>query len=145
MQTKHVMPKQCVVLVEPDVMLADTYHKALARAGYEVAHARTAQSAIDVIDGWTPDCIILEMQLPAHNGVEFLYELRSYIEWQRVPVVINTYTPRSEFVRMHDALQTLGIAEVLYKPQTTLRRLVAAVREAISEQKVNTVSHGVES
>lgn len=119
-------------------MLADAYRAAFARTRYQAAIARTAQSAIDAMDGQTPDCVVLEIQLPAHNGVEFLHELRSYAEWQRVPVVINTYTPRSEFVHMHNALQTLGVVHVLYKPQATLQQLLSTVREVIAtEQKTD--------
>lgn len=119
-----------VLVVEPDGVLARTYVSALSSAGYEAFTASTAQSAIDAADEHAPDCIILELQLPGHNGVEFLYELRSYAEWQQVPVIINTYASRSDFVRMHDVLTTLGIVQVLYKPQTTLAKLISAVREA---------------
>ncbi|HEY8999327.1 MAG TPA: response regulator [Candidatus Saccharimonadales bacterium] len=123
----------CVLIVEPDNVLARTYASALITARYEAFTARTAQSAIDAADEHAPDCIVLELQLPGHNGIEFLYELRSYAEWQHVPVILNTYTPRSEFVHMYDALTALGIVQVLYKPQATLAKLVRAVREVTAE------------
>lgn len=121
-----------VLIVEPDVVLARTYVSAFTNAGYEAFTARTAQSAIDIADDHAPDVIVLELQLPGHNGVEFLYELRSYAEWQRVPIVVNTYASRSDFVRMDDAFATLGVVQVLYKPQATLTKLISAVREVVA-------------
>ena len=129
--------KRRVLIVEPDVVLAKTYVAAFENADFLAFTARTAQSAIDRADEQAPDCIILELQLPGHNGVEFLYELRSYAEWQNVPVIINTYTPSSEFVRFHEVLQTLGVVEILYKPQTTLQRLIAAARRTNGEQNTD--------
>ena len=119
-----------ILLIEPDVLLADTYRIALGAAGYQVRLATNAQSAICSADEVAPDIIILEIHLVRHNGFEFLYELRSYTDWQRIPVIMLSYTPAAEFADCWRSLHTeLGVHAYLYKPQTNLHRLLQTVRE----------------
>lgn len=123
-----------VLLLEPDVVLAEIYCTALQNAGHTVSIATTAQAAIKEADVHKPDVVLLELQLTAHNGVEFLYEFRSYDDWLTVPVVIQTNVPE-ELLR--EGAQTLtkqlAIAAYLYKPKATLQQMVRAVSAAIGD------------
>ena len=118
-----------ILLVEPDMLLAQTYMRSLALAGHIVHVARSAQAAVDALDEYGADLILLEIQLPAHNGVEFLHELRSYAEWQEIPVVVNSYMALSHLSHVREALRRdLGVAAILYKPQLSLDELTTCVR-----------------
>lgn len=114
-----------ILLIEPNNLLADVYKKSLERAGHAVAVGRDAQNAVLVADGNTPDIVVLELQLPGHSGVEFLYEFRSYPEWQDIPVILHTMVPEQEF----SLPAQLNVAGHLYKPVTSLKQLVRAVNE----------------
>lgn len=117
-----------ILLVEPDRVLAKTYAETLIAAGYHVVAAATAQSAIQAADALQPDLVILELQLVEHSGIEFLYEFRSYVDWQKVPVLINSHVPPAEFNDAAEQMRTeLGVSDYLYKPHTNLRQLLAAV------------------
>lgn len=122
-----------ILLLEPDRLLAETYRLALERAGHSVAHATTAQGAVHVADEQSPEVVVLELQLPSHNGVEFLYEFRSYPEWLGVPIVLHTYVPAAELAHAATLRQELGVVTVLYKPQTSLAQLCAAALGAASQ------------
>lgn len=117
-----------ILVIEPDRVLAETYYEALTSAGHGVVVTPSAQTAIMVADEINPDIIVLELQLIEHSGIEFLYELRSYVDWQNIPVIILTQVPPGEFTDNAQILkQQLGIATYLYKPQTSLQQLVEAV------------------
>jgi DNA-binding response OmpR family regulator len=119
-----------ILLIEPDSLQARLYGSALAREGHSVAYSSTAQSAVHAADEQVPDIVILELQLPGHNGIEFLYEFRSYPEWMHVPVVIHTFVPVHELAQA-DVLKTeLGVQRILYKPSTVLATLQEAVLQA---------------
>jgi len=122
-----------ILLVEPDRLLADTYKKALAKDGHTVKTAATAQAAITTADDKQPDLVILEVQLVEHSGIEFLYEFRSYPEWQDIPVLIHSNVPPAEFNDSQQILKNqLGVDYYLYKPRTTLQELLYSVREQLS-------------
>ncbi len=114
-----------ILLIEPDTQLGEIYTSALQQAGHRVYWQRDAQSAIKAADKVRPDSVILELQLARHNGIEFLYEFRSYPDWQNIPVMLHTSAlalPASP-----ELLAGLGVQVVHYKPQTTLAELCASL------------------
>jgi len=68
----------------------------------------------------------LELQLASHNGIEFLYELRSYNDWQSIPVIIHSLVPATAFTNI---APELGVVSYLYKPTTTLKKLCTSVSD----------------
>ncbi len=112
-----------ILLVEPDRVLAKVLTDSLHAAGHDVVCARTAQTSLDGADD-SPDIIVLETQLGLHNGIEFLYELRSYVEWQDIPVIIHTLNTNLLNEQFAKPLTDLGVVKTLYKPQTTTKQLI---------------------
>ena len=117
-----------ILLIEPDRILARQYVSALKAAGHQVTVAMTGQSAIQAADAQAPELVLVELQLKGHNGVEFLYEFRSYPEWQRIPVIALTLVPERALHGIQ-AAPLLGLSAYLYRPQTSLERLVDMVYE----------------
>lgn len=120
-----------VLLIEPDYILAETYKRALESSGlYTVNTVRGAQSGIMSADESCPELVLLELQLIEHSGVEFLYEFRSYPEWQSIPVIIHSVVPFAEFQDSWHLLQgELGVSSYLYKANTSLSKLLTVVEE----------------
>ncbi len=119
-----------ILLIEPDRLLAGTYRQVLQTAGHSVVMCASAQSAVFAADAIKPDLVILELQLIEHSGIEFLYEFRTYPEWQSIPVILHTNVPPKEFSGSWDMLkEQLGVAAYYYKPLTTLRTLMRAVND----------------
>lgn len=114
-----------ILLIEPNHTLGDIYKKALLQAGHTVTVCKGAQAAVLAIDKKRPDAVVLEMQLPGHSGVEFLYEFRSYPEWQDIPVILHTLVPEQDVT----VPKNLNVRAHLYKPSTKLMQLVRAVNE----------------
>lgn len=108
---------------------------ALEASGHVVDACTSAQAAIIAADERKPDIVVMEMQLVAHSGVEFLYEFRSYADWQPTPLIILTHVPASEFTGSRDLLrQELGVRTYLYKPQTSLKKLISSVNDLVPVQ-----------
>lgn len=125
-----------ILLIEPDRVLAAIYYQALTNEGYQVSVAPGAQSAIMASDRSQPDLIILELQLVDHSGIEFLYEFKSYSEWQDAKVIIHSHIPPAEFSSSAAILrEQLGMIEYLYKPHTSLEQLVGSVSSALEPAK----------
>lgn len=117
-----------ILLIEPDKILATTYSECLTQSGHKVIWKTSGQRAIEAADDQCPDLVIVELQLPGHNGLEFLYEFRSYTEWQEVPVIVLTHVPRREIEG--SAAWPLLNTVFLYKPTTKLAKLLEAVNDA---------------
>lgn len=118
-------------MLEPDSLLASTYQQAFELHEHTVRRSVSAQDAVFLVDERMPDVIIVELQLVAHSGIEFLYELRSYPEWQYIPVLIHSCIPPTEFDGSMGLLKDLlMVRKFLYKPHTSLQALLREVREA---------------
>jgi two-component system KDP operon response regulator KdpE len=120
-----------VLLVEPSQELAIVIGQSLEKQGLFVDHSATAQGGVSLADGQRPDVVVLELALPEHNGLEFLYELRSYTDWADIPIVIYSRISAEEFGLDEAQVQKLGIAAHLYKPTSSLKKLHAAVFEVL--------------
>jgi DNA-binding response OmpR family regulator len=110
-----------ILLVEPDKTLSKLYSSVLEGAGHQVRWSAGAQPAIIAADEFKPDLVIVELQLAGNNGVEFLYEFRSYADWAKTPVIILSLVPPME------SLVGLDVVAYLYKPQTKLKDLLRQV------------------
>lgn len=118
-----------ILLVDSDKILQSTYAQALVNAGHTVANSFSAQDAISKCEEKVPDLVLLELQLQGHSGVELLHELRSYPEWQNIPVILHTFVPPGAMQGYDEAFKHLKIIGYAYKPDTTLKKLVSLVGE----------------
>lgn len=125
-----------ILLLEPDALLARTYSRSLEAAGHTVHCQKDAQKALTILDENQIDIIILELQLAGHNGVEFLYELRSYPDWDDIPVMLHTMVPVAHPGLGRTFWKELGISEYQYKPQTSLQQLVQRANHYVNASVV---------
>ena len=116
-----------VLIVEPDKILAKAYVQHFTAAGLNVLVARDGQTAVHSIDEEMPDALVLELQLGAHSGIEFLHELRSYEDWAGIPIIVNSSVPKDAFGVSDAAWQRLGISWYFYKPKTSSKQLIGAL------------------
>lgn len=120
-----------ILLIEPDRVLARTYASFLRQQGHAVSLATDAQTAVHALDSQEPEVILLELQMARHNGLEFLYELRSYSDWQHIPVIAHTMLPPNSMQMSSQFLTALGVIAYLYKPVTSLVGLKRALAEVV--------------
>jgi len=121
-----------LLLLEPNTVLAATYGAVFTHYGFTVTAVAGAQAGIYAADSKRPDAIVLELQLPRHNGIEFLHELRSYPEWRDIPVVVHTSLTPAQTDKSKDVLHDeFGVCAVLYKHYTSLADLVGAVQSQL--------------
>jgi CheY-like chemotaxis protein len=123
-----------VLLMETDHILAKNLSKYLITFGHEVSWHVEPQSAIDQADKNCPDVIILDLMLAnRRSGIEFLYEFRSYPEWQNLPVVIFSHVAAEDLKDCLDSLKQLNVAAFRYKPTTSLSDLAASIDQALKQ------------
>jgi DNA-binding response OmpR family regulator len=117
-----------ILLIEPDRVLAEIYRQAMEGKGHQVSVCASAQAGVFVADQIEIDLAVVELQLVEHSGIEFLYEFRSYKEWQKTPIIIHSHVPPAEFSSSWNILKhELGISEYLYKPATNLETLINTI------------------
>lgn len=122
-----------VLFIEPDELAGELYSSILKAKNLKVSIAKTAQSALFQVDDFNPDCIIMELDLKLHNGLEFLYEFCSQYDWKEIPIILHTQVSPDRISNMTVSMEELGVSRYLYKPQTTLEELQNCVLEVLAE------------
>lgn len=116
-----------ILLVEPDHVLSTSVKKLLKVHGHRVLATVDAQRAVVIADKQRPDVIILELLLAGRSGIEFLYELRSYPDWESIPVIIYSSVPPAEALVETNCFEQLSVTHYFYKPDTNLSDLAATI------------------
>jgi type II secretory ATPase GspE/PulE/Tfp pilus assembly ATPase PilB-like protein/CheY-like chemotaxis protein len=80
----------CVLLVEDEEQLRRVMKDLLQREGYRVAEARDGVQALDEVDRFAPDVIILDLNLPGLDGYGVLQQLRSRPATREIPIMVLT-------------------------------------------------------
>ena len=80
----------CVLLVEDEDQLRRVMKDLLEREGYIVAEARDGVQALDQVDRFAPDVVILDLNLPGLDGYGVLSQLRSRPATRDIPVMVLT-------------------------------------------------------
>ena len=77
-----------LLIVEDDTKVAGMLRQGFEEGGFEVAFARTAHQAIDLLDSEVVDLVLLDLGLPGEDGIEVLRHLRE--ARNSTPVIILT-------------------------------------------------------
>lgn len=110
-----------ILIVEDDSELGETLASCLDENGYQSILVDSSERAFDVLRRRPLDLILLDWNLPGHDGLEFLTQLRKF---SSTPVLFES--GRSELECRLKAL-ALGADDFLVKP-FALRELLARVR-----------------
>lgn len=120
-----------ILLIEPDRIMAVNFKKVLKRAGHTVDWHVDAQTAIDSTDQVLPNIIVLDLFIAGHSGVEFLYEFRSYPEWQDVPIIIYSSVSAQDIQLEGLGFSQLGITAYRYKSVTAISELARSIDQVL--------------
>ena len=115
-------------IVEDDKNWADILGKFAADVGAEHRVVVSGGQAIEIIDDWRPDAVILDMLLAGETAIALLNELRSYADLASLPIVVCTNID----VKMDD-LRPLGVKAILNKTSMRPNEARAIFREVLND------------
>ncbi len=111
-----------VLVVEDEKLVADMVRLNLQHAGFEVAHVGDGEGALEAVSRRAPDVIVLDVMLPALDGMEVARRLRA--AGHRFPILM--LTARGEVPARVAGLEA-GADDYLTKP-FAMAELVARVK-----------------
>lgn len=103
-----------VLVIDDDEGVRAMFSRVLAREGYSVQVAATAEEALGLVEQKRPDAILLDLRMPLINGAGFLYRLRQDPANQDIAVGVITGDLELDEGTVND-LRTLR-AQVWHKP-----------------------------
>src|SRR2546421_1644965 len=121
-----------VLIVDDDPKVCETLDRYLAHAGYATATALDGAKALELVQTFAPDLVVLDLMLPRVGGLEVCRMLR---EKSAIPIIMLTArtTERDKLAGL-----ALGADDYLTKPFSP-RELVARVEAVLRRASSNDV------
>lgn len=116
--------KQKILVVDDDNNILELYTEILTKAGFEINTAEDTLGAVTKYQGFKPDLIVLDVDMPAGGGRKVFERLRLQLA-SATPILFSTASPGS----VADLAKNLNVM-VLKKPLTSAI-LVEAVKKLL--------------
>ncbi len=117
-----------ILVVDDEEEMRRALRTGLEHSEFQVRAAASGEEAIQVLAGWTPDVMLLDLGLPGMSGLEVLRRLRS--RGDRVAVIVVSVMPEEN--DKVEALE-LGADDYVVKP-FGMRELLARIRAVLRRQ-----------
>ena len=121
------MSKAKVLIVEDDDDLRGGLTRRLQASGYEIVHAEDGMRAISVARHEHPDVVLLDLGLPAGNGLMVLERYAKLPDLSAIPVVVLT---GRDPLTAEPATRKFNVAAFLQKPADN-KVLIEAIERAL--------------
>lgn len=79
-----------LLVVDDDPDNFDVIDALLADAGYELNYADSGQQAVDNLDTFQPDLLLLDVMMPGLSGIEVCRMIRASARWHALPIIMVT-------------------------------------------------------
>jgi CheY-like chemotaxis protein len=117
------MSRERILLVDDDESIRQVVSIFLSDEGYTIGQAGNGQAALDLLDEFRPDIILLDLRMPVMDGWEFVRTYRQLPD-PHVPIIAFVAALRAEQER-----DEIGAVGLLAKP-FDLEDLLVAVEHA---------------
>ena len=107
-----VAAQKNILLVDKDAMLRELMRMRIGMHGYSLVEAGDGFEAIERIRECAVDLVILELELPVMDGMEFLHLLRNEMGSQVLVLVLTMV----DILPVRNALLELGVSDIVSKP-----------------------------
>lgn len=119
-----------ILLVEDDIYLLKLYQEVFTGDGFEVEIAEDGRQALEKVEGFLPEVILLDLMLPYMDGFQVLGKIKSDPKTKHARVIIATNLDSS---KQREKAMSLGAEAFLVKSADTPGNIVEQVRKILSK------------
>ena len=117
-----------IALIEDNTVISQMYRMKFESEGFDVKLATNGENGIALVRDFSPDIILLDIQMPVMNGAEALKKIRKLDNAQETPVIILTNLGEEEAPK---DLASLNISSYIVKANLTPSQVVKKVKEVL--------------
>ena len=117
-----------ILLAEDDLQLVDMYNRKFELEGFDVRIAEDGQKALEVLEDFKPDIILLDIMMPRVTGLEVLEAVKKKPEFADTLVVMLTNLADEKTA---ERIYELGATDYIVKAEMTPLEVSSRVKELI--------------
>jgi len=119
-----------ILIAEDDKFLASAYRVKLSKAQYEVKTVSNGDEALQALDSFLPDLIILDLMMPVRDGFSFLEEIKKNAKWKNTPIIVASNLSQPDDVVK--AVQ-MGANDYIVKTDLTMKEVLAKIKKILED------------
>jgi CheY-like chemotaxis protein len=119
-----------ILIVEDDRDLNNAYQMILKKTGHTVEAALNGQEALDKVDDFKPDLVLLDLLMPIMGGLEFL---QHYNLDQQPHVKVLIFTNMENSPEVNEAYD-LGASRCIIKSWTAPQSLAKVIDDVLEKK-----------
>ncbi len=121
-----------IMLVEDDAILVEMYQAKFELEGHEIMVATNGEECLDLLGGYQPDLILLDILMPKLNGFHVLKEIKKRPGLRAIPVILLTNLGEAEVDMNQELAGALGVNDYLIKSHHTPDEVVEKVMRTLA-------------
>ena len=129
-----------ILIIEDDLIIAQTYHYKLTAEGFQTALAMDGEGGLELASTFEPDLVVMDLMLPGLNGLEVLTRIRSHDTLAKTPVLFLSSHAVEAGSRLDRAA---GLNRSLVKSETSPSKVVQTIQEMFSYRE-KVLSHPIQ-
>ena len=118
-----------IAIIEDDPAISQMYRMKFEASGFDVQMADNGKNGVDLVKAFSPDIILLDLQMPEMNGTEALTVIRQNDWGKDTPVVILTNLGEEEAPK---ELKKLNVHSYIVKANLTPNEVLEHVKEVLN-------------
>lgn len=118
-----------VLVVEDDKFLTSAYKAKLTKSGFEVQVASDGEEALQALQAFSPDIILLDLVMPRKDGFATLPEIRAKENFKTTPIIVTSNLGQKEDV---DKAMSLGASDYIIKSDLSMDALVTKINDTLN-------------
>lgn len=120
-----------IAIIEDDPVISQMYRMKFEADGFDVQLANNGVHGVAMVEEYTPDIILMDLQMPEMTGDEALRIIRKSSWGKDIPVIILTNLGEEEAPK---TIRGLGIDSYIVKAELTPRQVVQRVKDALEKK-----------
>lgn len=121
--------KYKILIAEDEAVESELLKQVISKEGYEVLLTKNGQEALDKVEDFNPDLILLDINMPVKNGYDTCRELRLNANTRDIPVLFLTTNQTNEQVM--EGFES-GAVDYIFKP-FSLDKLKERIKKNLEE------------
>lgn len=119
-----------IAIIEDDPVISQMYRMKFEADGFDVQLANDGKKGVAMVEHFSPDLLLLDLQMPEMGGDEALAFIRKQPWGKDLPVIILTNLGEEEAPK---TIRSLGIHSYIVKAELTPRQVVQRVKDALEQ------------
>jgi signal transduction histidine kinase/DNA-binding response OmpR family regulator len=126
-----------VMVVEDEETTREMMRRQLEKEGWRVIEAENGRRALELMEDYLPELIVLDLMMPEMDGFEFIDHIRRHPQWQSIPAIVATAKELTQAERY----RLSGAVEKIFQKgscdrQTFLEEIHQLLSNAISRHEL---------